>query len=104
MDENIPAVQSDRAHFVSILDHLLSNAVKFSPAGGRIGVSARMDEKGDLWLQVNDHGQGMPDDQISVAMAPFGRAAGQQASPQADPFCAGLGLPLAQRLAPFTWW
>ena len=99
IEENIPAIQSDRGHFVSILDHLVSNAVKFSPAGGRIGVSARMDEKGDLWLQVNDHGQGMPDDQISVAMAPFGRAVGGDgAASNADPFCAGLGLPLAQRL------
>ena len=98
VDEQIPVVQSDRDHFIAILDHLVSNAVKFSHPGGRVSVSARMDEKNDLWLQVNDHGPGIDSSQIAVAMAPFGRVGNGQSGNQADPFCAGLGLPLASRL------
>lgn len=97
VDQNIPTVQSDPAHFVAILDHLISNATKFSQPGGRISVSARMDEKSDLWLQVNDHGPGMAESEISIAMAPFGRL-GDEGAAGFDPFCAGLGLPLATRL------
>jgi len=97
VDQDIPAIQSDSAHFIAILGHLISNATKFSQPGGRISVSARMDEKSDLWMQVNDHGPGMAESEISVAMAPFGQVGGENA-PGADPFCAGLGLPLASRL------
>lgn len=97
IDPTIPTVQSDPAHFTAILDHLISNATKFSPPGGRISVSARMDEKNDLWLQVNDHGPGMAESEISIAMAPFGRVGDKNAA-GFDPFCAGLGLPLATRL------
>lgn len=100
VDENLPLVQSDKAHFFSILDHLISNAVKFSDTNGRVSVSARMDEKSDLWLQINDHGPGIQEDQIAVAMAPFGRVGGANGEHgMTDPFCAGLGLPLASRLA-----
>ena len=97
VDQAIPTVQSDPAHFIAILDHLISNATKFSQPGGRISISATMDEKSDLWLQVNDHGPGMADNEISVAMAPFGRVSNENTT-GLDPFCAGLGLPLATRL------
>ena len=97
VEDSIPAVLSDEKHFISILDHLISNAVKFSHAGGRVSISARMDQKGDLWLQVNDHGPGIREDQIAIAMAPFGQIAAGDGN-EDDPFCAGLGLPLAVRL------
>jgi signal transduction histidine kinase len=99
VDKEIPPVQSDARHFLSILDHLISNAVKFSPPGGRVSVSARMDGKSDLWLLVNDHGPGIPDNKINVALAPFGQIEqGDGQGQENDPFCAGLGLPLAMRL------
>jgi len=99
VDEGIPAVQSDKGHFINILDHLVSNAVKFSYPDGRLSVSARMDEKSDLWLQVNDHGPGISDEQISMALTPFGRVGDDDSrGANVDPFCAGLGLPLATRL------
>ncbi len=48
---------------------------------------------------VHDNGPGIEESQIAVAMAPFGRVGGQNESGQnVDPFCAGLGLPLASRL------
>lgn len=97
VENDIPTIQSDPIHFIAILDHLISNATKFSQPGGRISLSARMDEKSDLWLQVNDHGCGMDNNQISIAMAPFGRV-GDENTAGFDPFCAGLGLPLAARL------
>jgi len=99
VDASIPGIQSDKEIMQSVLDHLVSNAVKFSNPGGRLIISARMDEKSDLWLQVDDHGPGIDESQISVAMAPFGRVGGQNERGQnTDPFCAGLGLPLASRL------
>lgn len=99
IDENIPVIQSDRDKFMAVLFHLLGNAIKFSSAGGRIAISGRMDEKGDLLLQINDHGPGMPEAELAMAMAPFGQLQGQGDAAMAnDPFCAGLGLPLANGL------
>lgn len=99
LDEAIPVIQSDQDKFMGVLFHLLGNAVKFSDSAGRIAISAQMDEKGDLWVQINDHGPGMPESQIAMAMAPFGQLQPQQgASTAHDPFCAGLGLPLASGL------
>lgn len=96
--ENVPPLQTDREHVSIILGHLLSNAIKFSPPAGQIGISALLDNKGDFWLQVQDQGPGIPHDQIVVAMAPFGRVSSSAGGQGPDPFSAGLGLPLADRL------
>lgn len=91
---NLPPVNSDPDHFARILGHLVSNAVKFSPAGQSIDVSVMVDGFGDLRIDVADHGPGIAEGDLDQALAPFGRL--QQEGVQ-DPFGVGLGLPLADR-------
>jgi signal transduction histidine kinase len=68
------------------LANLVSNAVKFSPAGAAIQVSAR-DTGDELELVVTDHGCGMSETELSHAFEKFYRGS-------AAPGAAGSGLGL----------
>lgn len=53
-------VWGDEHRLLQVLTNLISNAVKFSPAGGTVRVSTRR-AGGMLHLAVSDHGRGIPD-------------------------------------------
>ena len=60
VDAGTPAVRGDRFLLRQMLGNLLDNAIDFSPAGGRVAVSARADGDG-LRFEVSDEGPGVPD-------------------------------------------
>ncbi|MDJ0757687.1 MAG: GAF domain-containing sensor histidine kinase [Ardenticatenaceae bacterium] len=45
-----------------IIDNLINNALKFTPAGGRVDVGAALRDD-EIWIYVRDTGIGIPDDQ-----------------------------------------
>ncbi|TAH44086.1 MAG: PAS domain S-box protein [Betaproteobacteria bacterium] len=51
----------DRAKFVRVLSNLLSNAFKFTPAGGRIVCTVERVRRGRVLISVQDSGPGVPD-------------------------------------------
>lgn len=55
-----------------ILSSLVENAVKFSPDGGNIEVSAR-NEQGKAVFSIQDHGKGIPKDKQELLFKPFSR-------------------------------
>jgi signal transduction histidine kinase/CheY-like chemotaxis protein len=55
----LPPVPGDPIRLRQMIGNLLENAIKYSDAGGEIGVSARVDQD-QLILQVTDHGRGIP--------------------------------------------
>ena len=55
---DLPEVAADRRAFNQILTNLISNAIKFTPRGGRVTVSARR-EASDLAISVEDTGIGI---------------------------------------------
>ncbi len=62
----------DRKHIYTILQNLVSNAVKYSPNGGMIELNVgRNDDK--LILSVKDEGIGIPDNELSNLFQPFHR-------------------------------
>ncbi len=85
----------DRRRFSQILLNLISNAVKFSPAGQTVTVSTMVSD-GSPSVFVVDRGAGMSPADLRVAMAPFGRV-GDAFDPMKPG--TGLGLPIAQALA-----
>jgi two-component system sensor histidine kinase BarA len=64
---NLPPVRQDQAKVQQILNNLMSNAIKFTPEGGRISIHALRDDLGDLRLTVSDTGIGIsPEDQHMI--------------------------------------
>jgi two-component system sensor histidine kinase/response regulator len=58
-----PLVRADGARLAQVFDNLISNAIKFTPAGGRVGLSVSMVGE-DVTIVVADSGMGMtPEDQ-----------------------------------------
>jgi two-component system, cell cycle sensor histidine kinase PleC len=86
---------ADQRYVRQMLINLLSNALKFTPTGGRIAVDVARDPAADLVITVADTGVGMSDDQLEIALAPFG----QIDSPLMRKYQGtGLGLPIVKSL------
>jgi signal transduction histidine kinase len=73
----------------------LSNAVKFSPNGAEVLVTAGTNANGDIEIVVHDRGCGMTEDELKLAVQPF-RQVNSAIAKQNEG--TGLGLPLAIRL------
>ena len=78
-----------------VFTNLLTNAVKFTPPGGTIHVSARA-EGGMACVEVRDNGVGIPPEFVPYLFDPFRQAEGSSSRRQEG---LGLGLALVQRLA-----
>jgi signal transduction histidine kinase len=86
---NPSLIQGDRARLLQVFWNLLSNALKFTPAGGRINVTVKTDEKAAI-VAVQDSGIGIPPAFQSKVFEPF-----QQVRLKSTPQIGGLGLGLA---------
>ncbi|MCZ0737369.1 histidine kinase dimerization/phospho-acceptor domain-containing protein [Phreatobacter sp. AB_2022a] len=91
----LPNVVADVRSLRQIALNLLSNSVKFTPAGGQIIVSTALSEAGEAVLRVRDTGVGMTDAELQAAMEPFRQVA--TTNPQSVKG-TGLGLPLTKAL------
>jgi signal transduction histidine kinase len=91
----VPDMRGDRKAVLQALMNLVSNAVKFTDAGGRITVTAKSDGNG-LCLAVADTGAGFDMSELDIVLEPFGRA---QQAPGHRRAGTGLGLAIAKALA-----
>jgi len=57
---NLPLIAADGARLVQVLSNLLRNAIKFTPNGGRITLSAVPNAAGGVTFSVRDSGAGIP--------------------------------------------
>jgi two-component system cell cycle sensor histidine kinase PleC len=94
-DENLPQVWADQRAVRQICLNLMSNALKFTPKGGRITVSIIDNPAGGQVLAVKDTGPGIPEDEIPKVLQAFGQ--GSLAHENAEGG-TGLGLPIVQNL------
>jgi len=69
----IPLIKADADAFTTVIDHLLDNAVKYSPDGGKIRVLARGDQDRVLF-EVADEGIGMTEAQVERCFEKFWQA------------------------------
>jgi len=94
--EGLGMVRMDAVRIRQALLNLVGNALKFTPAGGRVWVRGFLSyPDGGLRIEVEDTGPGIPAEQherifVEFQQAPVAHAAGR-------PEGAGLGLTLARR-------
>lgn len=88
-------LQCDRLRLKQILINVLSNAIKFTAAGGEVRISSRYLKDGTLDLVVRDNGSGMNEKEVEVALSMFGQVDQSLARKYEG---TGLGLPLSQSL------
>ena len=87
------AIAADERRLRQVVFNLVSNAVKFTPANGRIDVSARLVD-GQVEIAVADTGSGIAADDLEAIFEEFEQTGdGRQAEEG-----TGLGLPLSRRL------
>jgi PAS domain S-box-containing protein len=99
--DDFPPLWADATAFKQILLNLMSNAVKFTPAKGRVVVEAILGEAilgegRSPMLRVTDTGVGIPAADIPRVLEPFGQADDIMTRSHEG---AGLGLSLARSLA-----
>src|SRR5262249_2777728 len=94
--EDAPPVRADERLIKQIMLNLLTNAIKFTPRGGRITVSVSVSARSsELEIAVADTGIGMSEAEIAVALKPFGQVDSVMARQHQG---TGLGLPLVKSL------
>jgi signal transduction histidine kinase/CheY-like chemotaxis protein len=76
------------------IDNMLSNAIKYSPIGGRIGVAAEYGDQSAV-IRIADQGPGLSADDIARL---FGRFQRLSAKPTGGESSTGLGLSIVKRI------
>lgn len=92
---SLPEVVADLRSIRQIALNLLSNAIRFTPAGGQVIVSTVYEPSGDVTMRVRDTGIGMSRSEIDQAMKPFKQVTSAKARSRDG---TGLGLPLTKAM------
>ncbi|MEY2563775.1 MAG: hypothetical protein QOH88_1968 [Verrucomicrobiota bacterium] len=87
-------VMADRQRLKQVMLNLLTNAVKYTPAPGRVSVAADLATGGMMRVVVTDTGAGIPKEKLTRLFTPFDRLGAEQSGVEGT----GLGLALCQRL------
>lgn len=97
---NLPTVETDPGKLQQILFNFMSNAIKFTPAGGTVTIAAdrvkRQDGSDGVRLSVSDTGPGIPYDLQDLIFEKFRQA---DASHTREHKGTGLGLAICRELA-----
>jgi signal transduction histidine kinase len=91
----LPSVRMDASQMERVLANLLQNAIKYSPPGTPLGVSARITDDDELELSVDDEGPGIPLEHRERIFSPFFRA---QTAERSKVPGYGLGLAICRSI------
>lgn len=91
---HLPAIKADADRTIQVITNLVDNAVKFSPSGGTVTVSA-VERRAHVLLGVADTGPGIPDAELPHIFDRFYKVDKARAGAHRG---AGLGLAIAKRL------
>jgi signal transduction histidine kinase len=94
IEENLPEIQVDESRLMQVMDNLISNALHYTPEGGRITLGAH---KKDLTVEltIRDTGSGIPSEEIPLIFNRFHRV---EKSRHAESGESGLGLAIVKAL------
>ncbi len=91
--EDLPVMSIDPDRLAQAVGNLINNAIKFTPPGGKVTISAdsQVDE---VRIAIQDTGPGIPDKDQDLVFTPFFRGRTETRFPQG----MGLGLSIARDL------
>ncbi len=92
VDRDVPQVLVDVKQISRVFNNLIGNAVKFTPRGGHVSVSAHV-AAGNLHVTVDDTGIGIPDQDLSRIFKKYYRSAGASGFKG-----TGLGLAISRAI------
>jgi signal transduction histidine kinase len=95
LSDNLPPLRGDERKTKQVFVNLITNAVKFTPAGGRIAITARFDPEDGLAITVADTGIGIAEDDLDRVLKPFEQV---DSSASRQHQGTGLGLPLVKAI------
>ena len=96
IDHDLPDVSADGVKLRQVFTNLVTNAIKFTPAGGSVQVTARANASTkQVLVAVKDTGVGMTEEEVRIAVTPFGQVDGGHNRWREG---TGLGLPIAEAL------
>ncbi len=94
-ENKVPNVLGEERGIKQVLLNLLSNAMKFTPSGGRVTISYEIDANHALRISITDTGVGLNEDEIAKALSPFGQV---DTALSRSGSGAGLGLNLVDAM------
>ena len=96
--DHLVAVRADRSKIEQILLNLLTNAIKFTPAGGSIAVESGVSSRDArlAYVRVRDTGVGIDPERLDEIFEPFVQLVSRPRAPQDG---VGLGLAISRDLA-----
>ncbi len=92
--ESLPEIWGDRSRIVQVLMNILSNAMKYTPDGGEIVLSAGREET-FVWVEVRDNGIGIPGEDRERIFERFYRVDKARSRESGG---TGLGLSIAKEI------
>jgi signal transduction histidine kinase len=97
--KNLPYIIADRLRFIQIILNILSNAVKFTHAGGSVHITVKPQMRGsmvtDFYIMIKDTGIGITRENVHKVFQSFGQIdSGLNRKYEGT----GLGLPLTKKL------
>ena len=92
---DLPHVWADPRAMRQICLNLLSNALKFTPKGGRITLIVGHTQDGGQFMTISDTGPGIPKEEIPRVLQAFGQGSLAHETAEGG---TGLGLPIVQNL------
>lgn len=95
MLRDVPRIVGEELAVKQVFVNILSNAIKFTPSGGRVTVTNEIDSDGSLNLSITDTGVGLDESEIEKALSPFGQIENTFNRVNAG---TGLGLTLSDAL------
>lgn len=87
-------IVGDRAKIMSVVDNLVSNAVKYTHSGGLVQLSVERNDS-TIAVHVKDTGQGLSDDDLKDVFKSFKRLSAQ---PTGGEISTGLGLAIVKKI------